>query len=64
MVMVTAASGSSDGGDYAATSLSSSATWSGGGSAGDFSWSYPLRTPPGLGANVVPFWGFTRLDLR
>ncbi|KAA9381611.1 hypothetical protein F5972_01920 [Microbispora cellulosiformans] len=36
-------------GDFTASSLSPSATWSGGGSTGEFSWSYPLRTPPGLG---------------
>nr|BFE57982.1 RHS repeat-associated core domain-containing protein [Dactylosporangium thailandense] len=36
-------------GSYGATSLSSSSTWSAGGSAGDFSWSFPMRTPPSLG---------------
>ncbi|GIH03928.1 hypothetical protein Rhe02_19950 [Rhizocola hellebori] len=36
-------------GDYSATSLAPSATWTGGSNSGDFSWSYPLRTPPGLG---------------
>lgn len=36
-------------GDYQATSLSPSATWSAGGNSGDFSWSYPLRVPPSLG---------------
>ncbi|WP_433089088.1 polymorphic toxin-type HINT domain-containing protein [Dactylosporangium sp. CA-052675] len=36
-------------GSYGATSLSASSTWSAGGSAGDFSWSFPMRTPPSLG---------------
>lgn len=36
-------------GDYKATSLSPSATWSAGGSTGDFSWTYPISTPPALG---------------
>ncbi|HZM83376.1 MAG TPA: hypothetical protein VFC19_47280 [Candidatus Limnocylindrales bacterium] len=44
-----AAGPSSDAGDYSATSLSSSATWTAGGSSGDFTWSYPLRVPPGVG---------------
>lgn len=39
---------SSTAGSYAATALKPSATWSGGGSTGDFTWSYPLRTPPAL----------------
>ncbi|MEO6084112.1 MAG: RHS repeat-associated core domain-containing protein [Umezawaea sp.] len=33
-------------GDYTATQLSSAAEWSGGGSSGQFAWSYPMRTPP------------------
>jgi RHS repeat-associated protein len=37
------------GGDYAATSLSPSSTWQVSGQTGDFSWSYPLRTPPAPG---------------
>ena len=44
-----AAGPSSDGGDYTATDLKSSGSWSAGGSAGDFSWAYRLRTPPSLG---------------
>ncbi|MFI6830482.1 RHS repeat-associated core domain-containing protein [Kribbella sp. NPDC050241] len=34
-------------GSYAATSLSPSATWNVGAQTGDFTWSYPLRVPPG-----------------
>ncbi|WBB78833.1 transcriptional regulator [Micromonospora sp. WMMD882] len=36
-------------GDFKATSLAPAATWTAGGNSGDFSWTYPLRTPPGLG---------------
>ncbi|MET7279562.1 RHS repeat-associated core domain-containing protein [Kribbella sp. NPDC005582] len=42
---ITAGSDSSAG-DYSATSLSASSSWAGGGSSGDFTWSYPLRVPP------------------
>ncbi len=43
------AGSSGQAGDYGATSLSPSATWSAGSSSGDFSWSYPMRNPPALG---------------
>ncbi|MEU7585194.1 polymorphic toxin-type HINT domain-containing protein [Micromonospora sp. NPDC049230] len=36
-------------GSYGATKLSSSGTWSAGGSSGNFSWSYPMRVPPAMG---------------
>jgi len=36
-------------GDYAATPLRPSSAWEAGGSSGDFTWSYDMRTPPGLG---------------
>jgi RHS repeat-associated protein len=36
-------------GDYKATSLGASGTWQAGGSSGDFTWSFPIRVPPGLG---------------
>jgi RHS repeat-associated protein len=45
--LVAAASG--EGGDFTATPLSSTASWSAGGNSGGFNWSYPLVTPPGLG---------------
>ncbi|WP_084556936.1 RHS repeat-associated core domain-containing protein [Hamadaea tsunoensis] len=47
MALSAGAAGSS--GDYSATALSSSGTWTAGGNAGDFSWSYPMRSPPALG---------------
>ncbi|GLW33650.1 RHS repeat-associated core domain-containing protein [Actinoplanes regularis] len=43
------ASASGPAGDYAATPLSPSATWASGTNSGNFSWSYPMRTPPALG---------------
>ncbi|MCY0944083.1 polymorphic toxin-type HINT domain-containing protein [Streptomyces antarcticus] len=49
--MTLAASPGADGanGTYKATSLSASGSWQAGGSAGDFSWSYPLDIPASLG---------------
>lgn len=38
-------------GDFTATPLKASETWSGGDQSGDFTWSYPMRTPP---ANYGP----------
>jgi hypothetical protein len=40
---------SGGGGDYGATAPAASGSWSAGGQAGDFGWSYPLRTPPAFG---------------
>ncbi|MEU7870085.1 RHS repeat protein, partial [Dactylosporangium sp. NPDC049140] len=48
MVALTAGTSGASG-SYGATSLAASSTWSAGGSAGDFSWSFPMRTPPSLG---------------
>ena len=36
-------------GDFSSTQLSPTASWSVGGSSGDFNWQYPMRTPPGTG---------------
>ncbi|RLP94032.1 hypothetical protein EAD98_17810 [Micromonospora sp. CV4] len=36
-------------GDFSATPLAASSTWSAGGATGDFSWSYPLQFPPAIG---------------
>lgn len=35
-------------GDFGATALSVSSTWSAGGNSGDFSWSYPMDAPPSI----------------
>ena len=47
--VVLAAAGSGSDGDYSATSLSPSGSWNSGGNTGEFTWSYPLRTPPTTG---------------
>jgi YD repeat-containing protein len=57
VLMVTAAA-SGDNGDYTATDLSPSETWQVSAGSGDFAWSYPMRTPPGLGG-PVPAVGIT-----
>ncbi|MFI7225178.1 RHS repeat domain-containing protein [Nonomuraea angiospora] len=38
-------------GDYKATPLAASATWSVGPQSGDFSWNYPMRVPPAIGGD-------------
>src|SRR5580658_192375 len=46
-IVVAVMGGTSGGsGDFTATSLAPSGTWSAGGSAGDFTWSYPISVPP------------------
>ena len=44
-----AAAAAGDSGDFSATPLSASSTWSAGDSTGGFSWSYPVRVPPAMG---------------
>nr|CEL14161.1 FIG01288243: hypothetical protein [Kibdelosporangium sp. MJ126-NF4]CTQ88528.1 FIG01288243: hypothetical protein [Kibdelosporangium sp. MJ126-NF4] len=41
---------SSGAGDYKESSLSPSATWTAGGSSGDFAWNYPMVVPPNVNA--------------
>ncbi|MBW6439213.1 RHS repeat protein [Actinoplanes hulinensis] len=48
LVAATAAT-SGPAGDFAATSLNASSTWSAGGNSGNFSWNYPMAVPPSLG---------------
>lgn len=45
-VLAVSAGAASDQGGYEATPLSPSATWAGGGSNGDFTWSYPMDAVP------------------
>ncbi|OQR63106.1 hypothetical protein B6E66_15835 [Streptomyces maremycinicus] len=45
-VLALSAGAASDQGGYEATPLSPSATWTGGGSNGDFTWSYPMDVVP------------------
>ncbi|MGW0032504.1 RHS repeat-associated core domain-containing protein [Streptomyces sp. NPDC003314] len=49
----TSPSSATGAGTYAATPLSSSSTWQAGGSAGSFTWSYPMSVPP-AGAGPAP----------
>ena len=49
IVLALAAGASSTSGTFAATPLKPSSTWTAGGNSGDFSWQYPIATPPGLG---------------
>lgn len=52
VVLAAVAGAESEQGDYRATSLRPSSQWEAGGSAGTFSWSYPLRMPPVAGTLV------------
>ncbi|MEV4826795.1 RHS repeat-associated core domain-containing protein [Micromonospora sp. NPDC049257] len=45
-LLALAAGTSGSEGDFAATPLAASSTWSSGTSTGNFSWSYPMRVPP------------------
>ncbi|WP_407651713.1 polymorphic toxin-type HINT domain-containing protein [Actinoplanes sandaracinus] len=47
--MALAAAPSGDSGDFTATSLAPSSTWSAGGNSGEFTWNYPMRVPPAIG---------------
>jgi RHS repeat-associated protein len=50
-VLAAVAGASSSNGDFTATSLSPSGTWSSGGASGNFTWSYPVSVPsPAAGA--------------
>ncbi|GAA1649777.1 polymorphic toxin type 28 domain-containing protein [Actinoplanes couchii] len=61
-----AASPSGDSGDFSATSLAPSASWSAGGNSGEFSWNYPMRVPPatGLTPNVALAYSSASVDGR
>ncbi|MCI4061491.1 hypothetical protein MRQ36_02420 [Micromonospora sp. R77] len=48
-VMALAAGPAGVQGDYSATPLAASSTWSSGGSTGNFTWSYDMRVPPAAG---------------
>ncbi|MCF2530902.1 polymorphic toxin-type HINT domain-containing protein [Yinghuangia soli] len=51
-VLAATAAPSGQNGDYTATSLSPTGSWSAGGSTGTFSWSYPLNVPPAIGGTA------------
>lgn len=66
-VFAAVAGAAGDKGDYRATSLSASATWSSGGNSGAFSWSYPMRVPPvpgGLGPDLAISYSSASVDGR
>ncbi|MFJ3235917.1 polymorphic toxin-type HINT domain-containing protein [Streptomyces sp. NPDC086787] len=66
MVAVSAAA-SSDQGSYQATPLSVSSSWAGGGSNGDFTWSYPMDavpTPAGTAPTVSLGYSAQSIDGR
>ncbi|GAA0421055.1 hypothetical protein Aca07nite_10930 [Actinoplanes capillaceus] len=48
-----AAAPSGEAGDFTATSLAASATWSAGGNSGGFNWNYPIRVPP-ASSSLIP----------
>lgn len=51
LVLAADTAGSGTNGDYTASPVSPSGTWSAGGAAGDFTWSYPISVPkPAAGA--------------
>ncbi|MFI8963070.1 polymorphic toxin-type HINT domain-containing protein [Streptomyces sp. NPDC053493] len=59
-VLALSAGASSDRGNYEATPLSPSATWAGGGSNGDFTWSYPMDVVPApAGPAPAPSIGYS-----
>ena len=60
VVLMAETTPTSDGedGDWTATSLGTAASWSGGGSSGSFTWSYPLQTPP-VASGMEPGLGLT-----
>jgi RHS repeat-associated protein len=51
VLAATSGTGGADG-DYSATPLKDSDTWSGGGNEGSFTYSYPITVPPALGGSA------------
>jgi RHS repeat-associated protein len=58
MVALAAAPSGSDG-DFGATNLTASSTWVAGVSSGDFTWTYPVRTPPAAGPTPTINLGYS-----
>jgi RHS repeat-associated protein len=52
IVLATPSTGSGPVGSYTATSLSPAGSWSGGGSSGAFTYSYPITAPPTVGGTA------------
>ncbi|OLT34389.1 hypothetical protein BJF79_07425 [Actinomadura sp. CNU-125] len=53
-VLAAEAGSSGPGGDWGATALSASSSWSAGTNTGEFSWQYPMRVPPVPGDLIPP----------
>lgn len=49
MMVTAAAAASGEQGDYTATPMAPSSSWAAGNQSGDFTWSYPMDAPDGLG---------------
>ena len=54
MVLAAVSGTSGSTGDFTATSLSPSGSWTAGGAAGSATWSYPIATPPVAAGSVAP----------
>ena len=52
MTFAVTAAAAGSAGSFAATSLAPAGSWSAGGSAGDFSYGYPMRVPPAIGGGA------------
>jgi RHS repeat-associated protein len=52
MAFAVTAAAAGSAGSFAATSLAPAGSWSAGGSAGDFSYGYPMRVPPAIGGGA------------
>ncbi|CAL9459296.1 hypothetical protein SUDANB95_02587 [Actinosynnema sp. ALI-1.44] len=66
-VLAATAGADSAKGDYKATELAASATWQVGTQTGDFTWNYPLRTPPvpgGLAPRLAVAYSSSSIDGR
>ncbi|MDG4820801.1 RHS repeat-associated core domain-containing protein [Asanoa sp. WMMD1127] len=66
-VLAAVAGAAGDKGDFRATPLAPSATWSAGRGSGDFTWSYPFRVPPvpgGLDPDLAISYSSASLDGR
>ncbi|MFE4970547.1 RHS repeat domain-containing protein [Kitasatospora sp. NPDC056651] len=67
MVLAATAGASGPEGDYKATSLSPSSSWSVGGNTGSFIWSYPVEVPPvpgGLSPKIALGYSSAAIDGR
>jgi RHS repeat-associated protein len=67
LVLAALSGASGSNGDFTVSSLSPQGTWSAGGQAGDFTWSYPIAVPPaaaGLAPDVALNYDSSSVDGR